>query len=394
MKYFLLFIFICFIYLNIYSDDKFLDKIQKDSFNYFLYLYDETLGLIPDSSREGSPCSIAACGFGIVSFCIAAERNWISKEEAYRRIYKTLKSFLNKVGNKNGFFYHFVGMKTGERVWLSEVSSIDTALFLAGAIVAAEYFKGTEVEILVNKIYDRVNWKWMLDEDKGLMYMGWKPEQGFLPYYWQDYSELIVLLALAIGAKENSIPEECWYKWEREKVKIYNYEYIASETGSLFTYQYPHIFIDFRKLLDKFGNINYFENSKIATLVDIEFCKRLKYKYKTHTLGFWGLSACLGPQGYRGYGAGPKKALYDGTVAPSAVAGCIIFLPEVCISSLKIIYDTLKDKVYCEYGFVNGFNLEYNWFSRECLGIDTGVILLSIENYRSGFVWKHFMKNE
>ena len=371
------------------STEEFLDKLEKDSFMYFWELYDENLGLIPDSSREGSPCSIAAVGFGLTAFCIGVERGWVQKNQAYLRIYKTLKTFLHKLKNQKGFFYHFLDMKTGERVWDCEISTIDTALFLAGAIVAGEYFKGTEIENLANEIYDRIDWKWALN-NKNVLCMGWKPETGFLPYYWDTYSELIIIYAFAIGAKKNAIPEECWYAWKRRKIKYGDYEFVACPTGSLFAYQYSHAYIDFRNIFDKYDGTNYFENSKIATLVNKKFCEKRKYKFKTYSEGFWGLSACLGPDGYKGYGSSPG-AFHDGTVAPSAVAGSVMFLPEICIPALRLIYDKLKDKIYCSYGFVNAFNLDYNWFADECLGIDTGISLLSIENYRTGFVWKHFM---
>ncbi len=386
---FLIFINVLFGQKVIYEE--FLDKVQKDSFIYFWELYDETLGLIPDSSRPGAPCSIAAVGFGLTAFCIGAERGWVQKNQVYLRIYKTLKTFLYKLKHHNGFFYHFLDMKTGERVWECEVSTIDTALFLAGAVVAAEYFKGTEIENMVKKIYDRINWQWALN-NKDVLCMGWKPETGFLPYYWDTYAEHIILYALAIGAEKNAISEKCWYAWKRKKHRYGEYEYIACPTGSLFVYQYSHAFIDFRNIKDKYGGIDYFENSKVATMVNKKFCEKRKHKYKTYAEGFWGLTACLGPYGYRGYGSSPG-ALHDGTVAPSAVGGSIMFLPEVCVPTLKLMYDKHKDKVYSKYGFVNGFNLEYDWFSDECLGIDTGIIILSIENYRSGFVWKYFMNH-
>jgi hypothetical protein len=386
-------LFLIFVFANVVFSQKdydwLLDKVEKDSFMYFWELYDDKLGLIPDSSREGSPCSIAAVGFGLTAFCIGAERGWVEKNQVYLRIYKTLKTFLYKLEHKNGFFYHFLDMKTGERVWENEISTIDTALFLAGAIVASEYFKGTNIEEMVKKIYDRINWLWALN-DKDVLCMGWKPETGFLPYYWDTYSEGIILYALAIGAEKNSIPKECWYKWKRKKCRYGEYEFVACPTGSLFTYQFSHAYIDFKNIVDKYDGTNYFENSKIATLVNKIFCEKRKHKYKTYAEGFWGLSACIGPYGYKGYGSSPG-ALHDGTVAPSAVGGSVMFLPEVCISTLKLMYERLKDKVYGKYGFVNGFNLDYDWFADEFLGIDTGIILLSIENYRSGFVWRYFM---
>lgn len=373
--------------------ENFLNMVKKDSFNYFWDLYDSRLGLIPDSSRVGAPCSIAAVGFGLVAFCIGVENGWVDKNEVYLRIYRTLKTFLTVLEHKKGFFYHFVDMQTGERVWECEISSIDTALFLAGAVVAAQYYKGTQIEVMVKKIYDRIDWEWFLN-GREVFNMGWKPEIGFLPYWWDHYSELIILLSLSIGAEKNSVSEKVWTVWKRKKIKYGDYEFVYCPTGSLFVYQFSHVFIDFRGLVDKYDGLDYWENSRIATLANKRFCELRKDKYKTYAEGFWGLTACIGPNGYKGYGAGPGNVFHDGTIGISAIGGSVMFLPEVCVPALKSIYDRFKDKIYNEYGFVNSFNLDREWFSNESLGIDTGITLLSIENYQTGFVWKYFMQDK
>lgn len=389
--FYFVFLLATFIFSNTVADviDKdFLDKVAKDTFNYFWEFYNKDSGLISDSSRPGAPCSIAAVGFGLTAYCIAAENGWASKNEIYLRILKTLSTFLNKVEGEKGFFYHFVDMETGERVWNCEVSSIDTALFLAGALTAGEYFKGTEIERLANKLYSRVDWRWMLN-NKNVLCMGWKPEEGFLPYYWDHYSELIILYALAIGSPTKPIPRECWFAWKRNKTYTNGDKFVSCPTGSLFVYQYSHAWIDFRGKVDQYDGTDYWENSVKATLANKKFCERRKSKYKTYNEGFWGLSACIGPDGYKGYGT----AFHDGTVAPSSVAGSIPFLPSLCISTLRLMYEKYKDRIYTRYGFVNGFNLDREWFADECLGIDQGITLLMIENYKSGFVWKYFMNH-
>ncbi len=365
-------------------------QIQHDTFNYFLQYTDPHTGLTLDSSRPGAPASIAATGFALASFAIATTHGWLSYRDAYSRIEKTLETLSNKEAGRNGFFYHFLDPKTGKRIWNSEVSSIDTALFIAGALVCASYFPETKVDTLARKLYAEVKWSWMLN-DAHLFSHGWKPEQGFLPYYWDMYSEHLILQALALGSETYPVPAEVWTAWKREKSVYQNKEIIYAYTGSLFTYQYTHAFIDFRKLSD--GGINYFENSRRASIANREFCAAHSNEYQTYQNSIWGLSASLGPDGYRAYGAEPGEAFHDGTIAPYGAIGSIVFTPKESMEAIRIMHEQHQNKLYSTYGFKDSFNLDQNWWASEYLGVDQGIIVLMLENFlNGGVVWKRFMK--
>ena len=370
------------------SDDQFLDRLQYDSISYFVREINPANGLVKDSSRPGSPASVAAVGFGITAICIGESRGWIDKDDAYRLVLKTLKTFRDTVPNEKGFFYHFLDMRTAQRAWNSEISSIDTALFLAGALFAGEYYKGSEVETIARELYERVEWPWMLN-GRSILCMGWKPESGFLWYYWDSYSEAMILYALAIGSPTHPIPAECWFEWKRPVDSYKDYKLVYCTTGSIFTYQYSHAWIDFRELYE--GETNYFNNSVSAVKANRQFCVDNSGLYKTYGENSWGLSACLGPEGYRGYGAKPGEAFNDGTIPPSGIAGSMPFDPAASLSGLKKLYTDHKDFLYGKYGFKDAFNLDKNWWAEEYLGIDIGITVLMIENYRSGLVWGKFM---
>lgn len=373
------------------TDEAFLDKLEYASILYFAEEANPKNGLVKDSSRPGAPCSVAAVGFGLTAMCIGDARGWIDRDKAYDRVLRTLKAFRDDVPNEHGFFYHFLDMRMGSRTWNSELSSIDTALFLAGALFAGEYFKGTEVEKIAGEIYERVDWLWMMN-GKPVMCMGWKPDSGFLWYYWDSYSEAMILYALAIGSPTHPIPKDAWFAWKRPVDLYKGYEVVYCTTGSLFTYQYSHAWIDFRNLYD--GKVNYFENSINATKANREFCIDNASKYKTYGENSWGLTACLGPEGYKGYGAKPGEGISDGTIAPCGMAGAIVFDPQASLSGLKYLYDNHKDFLYGKYGFKDAFNLNKDWWAEEYLGIDVGITLIMIENFRSGLVWEKFMKLE
>jgi len=369
------------------SDNALLDEIQKKTFRYFWEEANPENGLIKDRSTADSPSSIAAVGFGLTAIPIAIERGWITKTEGYNRVLTTLKSFAEgKVEGYNGFFYHFVDMKTGKRVWNCELSSIDTALLLAGVIFVGEYFKGTEIEKLADKIYREVNWQWMLAGGKKLS-MGWKPEGGFLGGRWGDtFDEGLLAYILAIGSPTYPIPASSW----DEITRPINDTYISYPNEVLFVYQYPNIWIDFRNKEDKYAN--YFNNAAAAARYNWMFTFLRKGEYKTYDEDIWGLSACDGPGGYRAYGA--SEGNHDGTIAPYASIGSLPFVPDLAMKAIRGMLSKYGPLIWGKYGFVSGFNVDENWFSKEYVGIDQGTIILMIENYRTGMVWKYFMKNK
>ena len=373
------------------ADRTLLLKIEKDSARYFFDHTNPSTGLTKDSSRPGAPASIAATGFALTVFAISAERGWISRAQAYDKVKKTLKYARDHMEQKGGFYYHFVSPTNGKRTWNSEISSMDTALFMAGALTASQMLSGKEVRALADQLYKRINWRWMTNGTDQLSH-GWTPEQQFLPYYWDSYSEQLLLQALAHGSNTHPPPPQVWLSWKRKIDSYEGHTVVYAHTGSLFTYQFPHAFIDFRKLRD--GKINYFKNSISATLANRDFCLNHKDKYRTYGPSSWGLTACIGPFGYRAYGARPGLALHDGTIAPYGAAGSLPFTPERSMAVLRHYYETYGSELYGKYGFRDAFNLSQDWVADEWMGIDQGLTVLMIENALSGSVWKNFMTLE
>lgn len=372
------------------SDDRaLLEKIERDSIQYFIRFTDQKTGLTRDSSRPGSPASIAATGFALASFAIAQSRGWISRDQALQQIRRTLKTLQHEAHQEKGFFYHFLDARTGRRIWRSEASSIDTALLFSGALLAAQYFEDTDIPRLVQDLYKRVNWQWMTNGSE-LINHGWTPESGFLPHYWDTYSELIILQALAIGAPQHPLAREAWEAWDRLADEYNGKQIVYSFSGSLFTYQFAQAFIDFRGLSDR--GINYFDNSKNAALANLEYSLSFKDQHRGYSETSWGLSASLGPGGYRAYGAKPGQGIQDGTIAPYASLSSLMFAPEHSLPAVKFLYQQHGSNLYGPYGFKDAFNLDKKWWAQEYLGIDQGISVLMLENFlNEGAVWKKFM---
>lgn len=382
-------------------DERFLEDLERRSFQYFWDQASPATGLVLDRTRtDGTPAdedhryiaSIAATGFGLTAICIGSERGWINRSEARDRVRTTLHFFADRASQEHGWFYHWLDVNTGERRWRSEVSSIDTALLVAGALTARQYFReDAEIVRLATAIYQRIDFPWMLNGHPALLSMGWHPESGFIKARWDDYSEHPILYLLAIGSPTHPITPEAWYAWKRNWNEYAGYRYLGKTP--LFTYQYSHAWIDFRARRETRGeHVNYFENSVNATLAHRQFCIDLANEFPGYGPNVWGISASDSAKGYVGWGGPPRDSAIDGTVAPYAAAGSLMFVPRLAIDALKTIRAKYP-RIYGKYGFTDAFNPNTGWVNRDVIGIDLGITLLSAENAKTGNVWRWFMRN-
>lgn len=378
-------------------------KELKKSYNFFI---NETntnkkskgYGLTRDKTILANHiASIASVGYGLAALIVGVEHNWIKYEKAYDRANRILDTFIKNVEGKNGFYYHFVNMETGKREWNCEISIIDTAIFICGAITAGEYF-GKEVKEKAEILYKRVNWEWYRNKETNYFYMGYTPEKGFWGH-WDMYAEQLMLYVLGVGSETYPVDKSMYNDFKRKKTDYKDIkDIIYTYCGTLFTYQFSHAWIDFRDIIDK-NFINWFENSIRATKANRQYCINNKERFKTYGENSWGLTSCIGPKGYCIFGAEPcnanLKVENDGTITPCGAIGSIVFTPEESIKAMEYYYNTFP-KLWGKYGFKDGYNLEKEkpWFAKEYIGIDKGIELVMIENYLNGTIWRYIMKNK
>lgn len=386
------------------QDELFLEDLQRRSFDYFWERADPQTGLVPDRARtDASPldenhrnvASIAATGFGLTALCIAAERKWIQDTQARERTRNTLRFFDSRAFQEHGWFYHWLDAKTGERRWKSEVSSIDTALLLAGVLTARQYFKDDpEIVNLATGIYQRVDFRWMLNGHPRLLSHGWKPESGFLKPRWDTYSEDTILYLLAIGSPTHPISPESWYAFWRDRYRYEDYKYFTTISVPLFMHQYAHAWIDYRNRRELRGDrIDYFDNSVNATLAHRAFCINLAADFPGYGPNMWGITASDSAKGYLAWGGPPRDPDIDGTIVPSAAGGSLMFTPGLSLAALQTMREKFGARVYGRYGFVDAFNPNTGWVDTDVIGINVGIVLLSAENMRTGNIWRWFMRN-
>ena len=398
--------------------------LQRKAFDYFVYESNQLNGLVVDKTEAGAPSSIAAVGLALSSYPVGVERGFINRVQAIEQTLTTLRFFRDSVQSTDpdatgyrGFYYHFLDMVSGKRVWKCELSTIDTAILLAGMLTAAAYFSDStdeerEIRELADELYLRTDWNWAQNGGVTVTH-GWKPESGFLPYRWQGYDEALFLYLLGLGSPTHPLPKKSYVQWTStyEWRKIYGHEFLYS--GPLFTHQISHIWIDFRGIQDDYmrgKSIDYFENSRRATYVQQQYAIDNPAKFDGYGAKCWGITASDGPgpatrtiKGHerqffdyvaRGVPTGPD----DGSIAPWAVAASIPFAPEIVLPALQY-FEKLKLREKDPYGFRATFNATFadrsdpsqSWVSPFHYGLNQGPIVLMIENYRSGLLW-HLMR--
>jgi hypothetical protein len=376
------------------EDNKFLEDLEKANFLFFWELANPETGLVSDRCNvraidNSVVASIAATGFGLTALCIGQENGWVSLSEARERALISLRFLSKKMPTHRGFFYHWANPKTGERIWDSEVSSVDTAILLCGVLTCREHFRSAEITRLAYEIFNRIDWTW-LSEDTSLLPHGWLPEAGFLPYRWDYYSEHMMLYLLGLGSSSHPLPVETWNAWKRTTFEYDGLRYIGS-FAPLFIHQYSQAWFDFRGKRDRYAD--YFKNSVSATEVHRRFCLELSKQFPDYSDDLWGITASDSQHGYVVWGGPPEIGPIDGTVVPSATGGSLPFLPNATLRVLKYIKNHYGPEVWTRYGFVNAFNPLKKWYDTDVIAIDTGITMLMAENLRTGFVWSTFMKS-
>jgi hypothetical protein len=419
------------------NDRAFLDSLEEKTFHYFWDLGRRDNGLVPDRAPTPSFSSIAAVGFALSGYAIGAERGYVMRDEARDRALATLRFFARApssdapagVAGDHGFYYHFLDMETGFRYRTVELSTIDTALLLAGALTCAEYFDRDdpaerEIRALAEELYSRADWAWAQPRPPAVS-MGWTPEKGFLDYDWHGYNEGMIVYILALGSPTHAIDPAGWQEYTRTYFwsRFEGEEYLAF--GSLFGYQYSHAWIDFRGLRDPYlrsKGIDYFENSRRATYAQRNYAIENPMGWKGYGADFWGLSACDGPADvelevgghrrrfftYAARGASAREIRDDGTLTAAAAAGSLPFAPEIALPALEAMAQRFGANLFSRYGFLDAFNPSFpegvalhhgrmepglGWFDTDYLGIDEGVILAMVENWRSGLLWRLMRRN-
>lgn len=397
-----------------------MNLLKEELYRSFLFFYElanhdidsNGYGLILDNSKNKDMASIASVGFGLSCYVIGVENNYISYSEGEKLVRNTFKTFLNNLENFNGFFPHFFDIETGKPYRKCEFSTIDTAIFFNGAITCDSYFDNDEIHELFDKLYKRLNFSPFLKKynDELVLSMAYNPNVGGdyrgdnqspWIYQWHMYAEQLSIYFLAAGSDSITSKEakELFKGFSRNKGIYKDYNYVYCPTNALFVYQYSHAWVDFRNI-NTLDGIDWFENSKVATLANRQFCIDHKEKYPVFNESIWGATACLTPNGYRNQCVIPndfpdKYEKMDGVFSPSAPFGS---LPFAYNEVLEVVSSLEKNymKAFNKYGFTDSITIKNNevWIASDYIGINKGITALMIDNYLNGTTWKYYMKHD
>ena len=408
-----------------------LADLERRSFDYFWQTTNPANGLVPDRWPTPSFASVAAVGFGLSAYPIGVARGWVTREQARDRTLATLRFFhgapqgpqARGVAGHKGFFYHFLDMQSGHRFGRTELSTVDTALFLAGALHARAFFDGgdaaeTELRRLADAIYARVDWRWAQAQGPAISH-GWHPESGFIKWDWKGYNESMLVYLLALGSPTFAVGADAWDAWtstyDRSWGSDFGHQHLRFPP--LFGHQFTHAWVDFRGLQDDYmrgKGLDYFENSRRATLAQQAYAIANPQGWAGYGREQWGVTACDGPAditrefngkrrrfiSYAGRGMGEHD---DGTIAPYGAGSSLPFAPDIVGSALTTMHQRHGAQIYGKYGFF-AFNQSFTfsdvklthgsvlpgfgWVDNDFLGIEVGPLLLMLANHRDGSVWR------
>jgi hypothetical protein len=389
------------------SDEQLLDLVQQQTFRYFWDFGDPVSGLARERSNVadyGNEVStIGGTGFGVMSFIVAAERKWKTRDEVAARLLKMLR-FLEKADRYHGMFPHWMYGATGKTRPFSKNDNgadiVESAYLFQGLIAAKEYFNQNstaenEIRSIIARLWNEADWNWFT-KGENVLYWHWSPDKEWIMNHRiTGYNECLITYVLAASSPTHSISPDVYHKgWTDSKNFINGKEYYGIKLplgfdygGPLFFSHYSFLGLDPRGLKDRYAD--YWEQNKNHTLINRQYCIENPKKFKGYGENCWGLTAS---DNHLGYGAhSPTEDL--GVITPTAALSSFPYTPGYSMQALRHFYEDLGDKIWTQYGFADAFNETENWYADSHLAIDQGPIIVMIENYRSGLLWKLFMKN-
>ncbi|MGE5318368.1 MAG: glucoamylase family protein [Chloroflexota bacterium] len=410
------------------TDEQLMEEVQRQTFRYFWHYAHPVSGLARERSNTvlaeyywdyineawdepnfsktrfgADACAIGGTGFGIMATIIAVERGWIGRDTAVRRLVQ-IADFLANADCFHGIYPHFMDGRTGKTIKFDRTDDaadiVETSYLLMGFLCAREYFnRDIPIESYlrnrITKMWNVANWQWHTNgEDK--LYWHWSPNNGFdMNFPVWGWNECLITYILAASSPWHAISNEVyngtWVNsqgWKNGKtyygitLPLGNYD----NGGPLFFEQYTFMGINPTGLIDSLG-IDYFQQAKNHTLINRAYCIDNPKNFKGYSAVCWGLTA---GDSYKGYVAHcPDTDL--GVIQPTAAISSMPFTPEYSIQAMRHFYYDLGDRLWTEYGFVDGFSESHNWYAKSHLAIDQGPIIVMIENYRTGLIWQLFM---
>lgn len=389
------------------SDSALLDLVQKQTFRYFWDFAHPVSGMSRERSNiayDYGPEVVTSggTGMGVMAVIVATERKWIARDTAARFLLKMV-NFLLKADSYHGVFAHWLNGATGKTIPFSRKDDgadlVETSYLFQGLLCARQYFTQNnpvenELRNRIGWLWSEVEWNWFTNGNQEVLYWHWSPNNGWaMNFPVRGFNECLIMYVLAASAERYPVPASVYHRgWAESNFFKNGKEFYGIRLplgfdygGPLFFSHYSFLGLDPRGLKDRYAD--YWEQNRNHTLINREHCIRNPNQFKGYGVNCWGLTAS---DTYHGYDA-HSPTNDNGTITPTAALSAFPYTPEYSMQALRHFYENLGPKIWSEYGFVDAFNESKNWYAKSHLAIDQGPIIIMIENYRSGLLWKLFM---
>ncbi|MGH9398402.1 MAG: glucoamylase family protein, partial [Terriglobia bacterium] len=408
------------------DDAGLLTMVQEASFRYYWEGAHPFAGMSLESiPGDDNMVATGASGFGIMALLVAVERGFVTHEQGINRLAKIVE-FLEEAERIHGAWPHFIDGRTGRAMpvfgrYDDGGDIVETAFLVQGLLSARQYVRGIgqageNLYSRITKLWETVEWDWYRrSTDSNFIYWHWSPDYaGVIKHPLIGFNETMIVYLLAIASPTHPVPASLYYSgWASRSETAVRYrrawgrtkegQYYANENsyygikldvgvgpgGPLFFTHYSYMGFDPRGMRDRYAD--YFENNRNIARINHAYCIANPGGYKGYGPRCWGLTASDGPSGYMPHEPDPK--MDDGTMTPTGALASFPYTPEFSMEALKYFYREVGDRLWGIYGFRDAFNLTQDWFARIYMGLNQAPIVVMIENYRSGLIWKHFMAN-
>jgi hypothetical protein len=411
------------------SDEELLETVQRQTFRYFWHYAHPNSGMARERSNtvkadfywdfineaDDKPnlskgtfgpeaCAVGGTGFGIMATLVAVERNWITREAALDRLIQ-IADFLIKAESYHGIYPHFINGDTGKAIAFSTLDDaadvVETSYLMMGWLSARAYFKGNTLKERylvkrINEMWDAANWNWHARNDSNKLLWHWSPRNGFdMDFPVKGWNEALITYIMAASSREHPVSKEVYERtWVRPRAwrngkSYYGYNLPLGNSfggGPLFFSQYTFMGVDPSNLTDDHG-IDYDEQTRNHTLIHRAYSIDNPKKYKGYGEKAWGLTAGDSTKGYFAHSPEDDR----GVIQPTAALSSMPYTPAFSMQALRYFYEEKGERLWSKYGFVDGFSEQFDWYAKSHLAIDQGPIIVMIENYRTGLLWKIFM---
>ncbi|MDR3062177.1 MAG: Ig-like domain-containing protein [Dysgonamonadaceae bacterium] len=385
------------------SNEELLTLVQRQTFKYFWDFGHPVSGMARERSTSGNTVTTGGTGFGVMAIIVAVERGFVSRQDAVTRIQKMVSFLKNKCTSYHGAFAHWINGETGATQPFGTKDNgadlVETSFLFEGLLTARQYFNsaGNDEQQLRNDIrqlWESIDWTWFQKNGQKALYWHWSPD-----YEWEmnlpvsGWNECLITYVLAASSPTHPISKEVYEQgWAKNGgikngQSYYGYPLPLGPVygGPLFFAHYSFLGLNPKGLSDAYAD--YWVQNTNHALINYHHCVANPKKYSGYSRDCWGLTASDGNAGYSAHS--PSNDL--GVIAPTAALASMPYTPEESMRALQFFYYKLGDLLWKEYGFTDAFNLSANWFDNQFLAIDQGPIVVMIENYRTGLLWKTFM---